>query len=185
MVVAPRSVEDQESFPIKDEFDLFQRDTNAKVPIVISLDPGFDFMQADSWWMSKLPWDQFLIFDGTRGTLLRRATRRLTLQAYEPGKVNVIGVGPGFIDQIDLSEDTVQIYGWADFGEERPELILRNTRDIRDIESQLFVRSDISNPTVRGFKISYKIANQVQNGYCPLLVLGKKHLALSSSDPEC
>jgi hypothetical protein len=185
MVVAPRSSSDQAGFPIKEEYDLFQKDSNAKVPIVISLDPSFAFMQADTWWMNTLPWDQFLIFEAETGKLLQGATQKLTVQAYDPRKIKLAGVGPGFIDKIDLGDGSVRIYGWADFGEEQPELILRNTRDIRDIETQLFVRSDISNPTVRGFEISYKIANQVKNGYCPLLVLGKKHWALTSSDPEC
>jgi hypothetical protein len=96
-----------------------------------------------------------------------------------------VGVGPGFIERIELTDADVKISGWADFGDKPPEMMVRNLKKGQVIGSQLFVRPDISNPLVRGFEISYKIANPVKNGYCPVLVLGTKHLALSSSDSEC
>ena len=185
MVVSPRSIANQESFPIDKEFKLYQRDLNSKVPIVISLDKSFAFMQADAWWMSKLPWDRFEIFDAETGNLLQGATGTLKTVPYDSGTANVVGVGPGFIDKIVLTDDMVRIYGWADFGDKPPEVMVRNLKKGQRIESQLFVRADISNPLVRGFEISYKVGSAAKNGYCPVLVRGADHLALTSSDSKC
>jgi hypothetical protein len=185
MIVSHRSESQSRDFPIEKEFALFQQDLNSKVPIVISLDQSFAFMQADAWWMSKLPWDRFEIFDAETGNLLQGATGNLKVESYDSNTANVVGVGPGFIDKIELSADTVRIYGWADFGDGSPKIMVRNMKKGQGIDSQLFVRPDISNPLVRGFEISYKIASPVKNGYCPVLVRGTQYLELSSSDSKC
>ena len=185
MVVSHRAESQLVDFPIDKEFALFQQDSNSKVPIVISLDKNFSFMQADAWWMSKLPWDRFEIFDAKTGNLLQGSTGSLKIETYDPDTANVVGVGPGFIDEIVLTNDTVKIYGWADFGNGPPQVMVRNVKKGQKIDSHLFVRPDISNPLVRGFEISYKIASPVKNGYCPVLVRDTQYLELSSSDSKC
>jgi hypothetical protein len=185
MVVSHRAESQLVDFPIDKEFALFQRDLNSKVPIVISLDKSFAFMQADAWWMSKLPWDRFEIFEAETGKLIQGTNTKLKIGPFDSETMKEVGVGPGFIERIELTDADVKISGWADFGDKPPEMMVRNLKKGQVIGSQLFVRPDISNPLVRGFEISYKIANPVKNGYCPVLVLGTKHLALSSSDSEC
>ena len=185
MIVSPRSIADEDSFPIDKEFALFQRGLNSKIPIVISLEKSFAFMQSDTWWMSRLPWDRFEIFEAETGNLIQGTNAKLKTGPFNSETMKEVGVGPGFIERIELTNAHVKISGWADFGEGPPELMVRNLRNGQGVDSQLFVRPDISNPNVRGFEISYKIANRAQNGFCPILVLGARHLALSSSDPKC
>jgi hypothetical protein len=168
MIVSNRSESQSKDFPIEQEFLKFQQDMNSKMPVVIFLDDSFAFIQSDAWWMSKLPWDRFEIFEAETGNLLQGATGALKITSYDSKAVEAVGIGPGFIDKIVLTDDVVRIYGWADFGYGPPEVLVRNLEKGQKIDSQLFVRADISNPLVRGFEISYKVASPVKNGYCPV-----------------
>jgi len=185
MIVSSRSESQSKDFPIEQEFFQFQQDMNSKTPVVIFLDDSFAFIQSDAWWMSKLPWDRFEILEAETGNLLQGATGALKITPYDSKTVQAVGIGPGFIDKIVLTDDVVRIYGWADFGDGPPEVLVRNLEKGQKIDSQLFVRPDISNPLVRGFEISYRVASPVKNGYCPVLVRGTSYLALTGSDPKC
>ena len=185
LIVTPRSLVDRESFPISEEFRLFQDDPNYKVPVAILLNSEFGIMQADSWWMENLPWEKFLIIQAETGKQIDLRRDKLLFSTDDALKVEQSGTAKGFIDKITVSKGVVTISGWADFGQEVPHLIIRNAQSEDVLNSRLYIRPDIANPTVRGFEFSYAVGTVQNSGYCPILAQKSDFLSFVSSDPRC